>query len=300
MSRRTSGSRAESSGGSDAEAALPVDDLGQLRERGHVVVAAGGREAPAEDRVVAPVAVEEGRVVVDGEAPKVEHGRVPERLGHLPVGPHCGQDRDPALLVGRAVAPAGQHEADGQSLEVPLPRAHGRLVEVVDVEHDQAGGRAVEPEVEAVRVPAQLGRDAAPGRGHQVERHHVRGAPVVGERRGGHARHPDRHQLRFTVGVRAQQLFDRVDAVRGRAPRAVAAAGRHFAQGSPGVAAIGPRPLAGPLPCGLVCGDRWVERALGAVHACHRRGSYREAVHPPDDPATAYRCAAATSVQNRS
>ena len=75
---------------------------------------------------------------------------------------------------------------------------------------------------------------------------------------------PHRHQLRFAVGVRAQQLLDRVDAVRRRAPRAVAAAGRRFAQGPPGVAAIGPRPLAGPLPCGLVGRHRWVERALGA------------------------------------
>ena len=59
-------------------------------------------------------------------------------------------------LPREPVAAAGDLDAGRQPLDVPLPRAGQGLVEVVDVEHQSALGRAEDAEVRQVRVAAQL------------------------------------------------------------------------------------------------------------------------------------------------
>ena len=55
---------------------------------------------------------------------------------HLAVAAYSREDRDPQVLLRGTVAAADEHEAGGQPLEVPLPRAGRRLVEVVEIEDD--------------------------------------------------------------------------------------------------------------------------------------------------------------------
>lgn len=115
-----------------------------------------------------------------------------------------------ALLLRDATDPTGEDEAGGEPLEVPLPGAGHRLVEVVDVHDDVTVGGAVETEVRGMRVPAQLGAQAGRGTPDQVGGLHPGGAPEEGVRRLRHPLHPQREQLRQPVGVR---LFDEVDDV---------------------------------------------------------------------------------------
>ena len=59
-------------------------------------------------------------------------------------------------LSAKAVVARGDQHAHGQALDVPLPRARERLVEVVEVEHQPPLGRGEHAEVRQVRVPAAL------------------------------------------------------------------------------------------------------------------------------------------------
>ena len=74
----------------------------------------------------------------------------------LPVLAHRGE-HDSALRVEvKLVVARGNEDADGQALDVPLPRTGQGLVEVVDVEDEAALGRCVEAEVREVGVAATL------------------------------------------------------------------------------------------------------------------------------------------------
>ena len=82
-------------------------------------------------------------------------------------------DRAP-LRAGQVAAAAGDLEAGGHPLDVPLERPGIGLVEVVHVEHEGPVGRGEPTEVRQVRVAAQL--DVEPG-------------PVgIGAEVGGHGR----------------------------------------------------------------------------------------------------------------
>ena len=85
-----------------------------------------------------------------------------------------------------------------QPLDVPLPRARERLVEVVDVEDQPPLGRGEDAEVRQVRVPATLHREARARRRAQVLGHDQRRPAIERERRHEHAPVADRHQLRHT------------------------------------------------------------------------------------------------------
>jgi len=67
-----------------------------------------------------------------------------------------GQQDRAALGVVEAVAAPRDLQARGQPLDVPLPRAGKRLVEVVHVEQHPALGRREQPEVGQVGVAAGL------------------------------------------------------------------------------------------------------------------------------------------------
>jgi hypothetical protein len=59
-----------------------------------------------------------------------------------------------SLIAIEAARPSGDLEAGDQALDVPLPRARQRLVEVVEVEDQVAVGRGEAAEVREVRIAA--------------------------------------------------------------------------------------------------------------------------------------------------
>ena len=116
--------------------------------------------------------------------------------GHpLAVHGHGGHRRRPVLGGREAVGAAGDDDARGEPLDVPLPGRRQRLVEVVGVEHERPLGRPEEPEVGQVGVAAGLHDDVGAGRDREVEGHHRGRAAVVGEGRLGHARVAQRHEV---------------------------------------------------------------------------------------------------------
>ena len=160
-------------------------------------------------------------------------------------------------LVGEPVVPAGDHEARREALHVPLPRPGQRLVEVVDVEHELALGRAEHAEVGEVGVAARL--DLIPDRGvdGQVRGHDGGRAAVEGERRRDHPAVPDGDEFGDPARGLLLQDVDRVRPVgrglpgrvagpRDRGPRRLPA--RRAFLG----AARGARP-AGPQPSLAIC-----------------------------------------------
>ena len=81
-----------------------------------------------------------------------------------------------AFFLVQSVLARGHVDAGHQALQVPLPRADGDLIEIVQVEDDVALRRTVKPEVVDVRIAAHDHLDAG-GRGFgEVPRHDARGA----------------------------------------------------------------------------------------------------------------------------
>ncbi len=136
----------------------------------------------------------------------------------------------PALLLGEPALATRDRDARRQALDVPLPRARERLVEVVDVEHQIPLRRGEAAEVRQVRVPAQLRREARARRARQIRGHDVRRAAEERERRGHHPPVTDRDQLRHPRGRLLLQQRDRVRALRPRLPLRVARARRFHAR----------------------------------------------------------------------
>ena len=200
-------------------------------------------------QVVGEVGLDAGHVglgVPDGEVAQrreVAHRAAVGRDG----GPHDGG----AFLAGEPVLPAGDDQARRQPFDVPLPRAGQRLVEVVDVEHQVAFGRGEQPEVEHVRVPAQLRPDPGlRGRG-QVAGHDGRRAAVEPERRLRHPAVPDGDQLLHPLRRLGPDDVDRVRPL-GRGLVVGVAFARHLPAG--GLAALGPL---GRGQVGGGCGFGW-------------------------------------------
>ncbi len=105
-----------------------------------------------------------------------------EAAHRLAVLTHAGQhNRCPAIRREADVAP-GDLGAGGHPLDVPLPRAGQRLVEVVRAEDEPAIRSRESTEVRDVRVPARLHEDTRIGRGCEVGRHDGRRPTVEGER----------------------------------------------------------------------------------------------------------------------
>ena len=94
-------------------------------------------------------AVDPRVVDVDGT-----HARV---LRHpLAVRAHGFQHGMASLVAGERSRPGCHDEARRQAHHVPFPRTGQRLVEVVDVEEEVPLRRGEEPEVDEVRVAADL------------------------------------------------------------------------------------------------------------------------------------------------
>ena len=125
---------------------------------------------------------------------------------------------DRRVGAANAVVPRRDLEARRQTLDVPLPRARERLVEVVDVEDQPPLRRLEQAEVHEVRVAAELGRQAGVGRPGQVRRHEQRAATVEGAGRDEHASVADGDQVRHPVGRLLLEQADRVRAAGRRLP----------------------------------------------------------------------------------
>ncbi len=137
-------------------------------------------------------------------------------LGQQPHGAPVGADRvlgglAAGVLVG-ARLPPGQHQGGREPLQVPLPGAVHRLVEVVEVDDQTAAGVAVQAEVGRVRVAAQLRADPGHGGARQVVRHEAGRTAQEGEGGGRHPAHPYRCQLGYAARVGLLHRADRVRA----------------------------------------------------------------------------------------
>ena len=142
--------------------------------------------------------------------PDSQVGHLGEVAHRLPVAGDRSGDDLPAVLAGEPVAAGRDLHAGGQPLDVPLPRAGRRLIEVVDVEDQLPLRGAEDAEVRQVRIPARLHRQPRHRSTGKVAGHRQRRAAVEGERGDHHPAPPDRHQLRHPrLGLLLQQA-DRV------------------------------------------------------------------------------------------
>lgn len=191
------------------DAAAAVDDLGQLPQRPHAVLAGRLGQCPPR-ALVELLAVAQERLDLDAVVVHIERAPGQRRREHLAVAAHRGPGRRADPLVGELVVAPGDRHARRQPLEVPLERPGRRLVEVVEVEHEAAIGPVEHPEVGQVGVAAELDAQAAGRDPGQVGGHDRRAAPVEGERRDGHAAVADRHEVRHPGRVLCREQRDRV------------------------------------------------------------------------------------------
>ena len=105
---------------------------------------------------------------VQVRVPDVEHRHAGQLAHRLAVRPHGPAHRSGAFMVGEAVVAAGDLDARGQALDVPLPRPGVTLVEVVEAEEQVALRRPEDPEVRRGarrRTAGPSGRRSASSRG---------------------------------------------------------------------------------------------------------------------------------------
>ncbi len=122
---------------------------------------------------------------------------------------------------------AGDLEAGGQALDVPLERSGMGLVEVVDVEDERPLGRGEPAEVGEVGIAAELDGQARAIGGAEVVGHDRGGAPVERERGRSHAPVADRDELgRPASRACCSRMAMGSGRVCGRGPLAVGGAGQ--------------------------------------------------------------------------
>lgn len=141
------------------------------------------------------------------------------------------------LLLEPYVAPRNLHR-NGKSLDIPFPWARGRLVEVVDVEHETFGRRIEDAEVAYVRISYALHRNAG-GRGAgEIVRHDRRAPSVEGEGVCAHALEPQRHRSGTRILFCSSSRPDHVTPLRLHAPYGMRGEREAFAEFETGVRAI--------------------------------------------------------------
>ncbi len=151
-----------------------------------------------------------------------------------------GERRAPGRLLQVPGLARRDRHARCEALDVPLPRARQRLVEVVRVEDESPVGRRVRAEVHQVRVAAELGGDPAHGRPRKVGGHDGRRPAEEGERRRGHPPVADRDEVGDALAPLTFEDGDRVEPVGGRRPRGVALPRHRLAASRP--IRVGPPP----------------------------------------------------------
>src|SRR6185436_4562543 len=111
-----------------------------------------------------------------------------------------GQNGGSPYTVVEAAIPAGNLEACGQPLDVPLERSGMRLVEIVEIEDEIPGRRCKAAKIGQVGVAAELCLETCSRRSRKVVRHKARCTSVEGERRYQHSAVTNGHQLGNTRG----------------------------------------------------------------------------------------------------
>ena len=125
-------------------------------------------------------------------------------------------------MVGREPdVAAGDLGAGGHPLDVPLPRAGQRLVEIVRAEDESAVLSCKSAEVRDMGIAASLHDNPRIRRRGEVGRHHGRRTAVERERRDEHSPVPNRDELLHTRGRLGTEHRDRIGPVRRRGPLAV-------------------------------------------------------------------------------
>ncbi len=156
-----------------------------------------------------------------------------ESLHALAVLPHAAF-HEPAPALGRKTdIAAGDLDAGGHPLDVPLPRPGQRLVEVVRTE-DKPAVRSSEPsEVRDVSIAAGLHHDARIRSRRQIRRHHRCRPAVERERRDEHPPVADRDECLHARGRLGREHRDGIEPIRRRRPVAVSRPRRAPAGRSP-------------------------------------------------------------------
>ena len=131
-------------------------------------------------------------------------------------------------VLGARLA-AGEHEAGGHALDVPLEGAADGFVEVVDVEDEAAVGRGEGAEVADVGVAAELGEDAGVGAEGEIAGHDRDGSAEEAEGRGGHAVVLDGDQLGDAAAHGLGEQGERVGAAEIGLPAGVVGAAHELA-----------------------------------------------------------------------
>ena len=180
---------------------LAVDLVCQARECLHAVLRAGLGDGALGSAclllVMTGAEIGDELVGVESRVPDVEMSHRGERPHRLAVRPHGGDDRGSPFIPAEVPVAAGDLEARGQSLHIPLERPAVRLVEVVEIEDERPLGRSEDSEVREMRVTAQLDVEARSRGRAEVASHHRCGSAVERERRGEHPSVPDGVQLRY-------------------------------------------------------------------------------------------------------
>ncbi len=134
-------------------------------------------------------------LLVRDRVPRVQRRKPGQQPHGAPVGTDRVERRLAAPVLIRAGLPAREHERGGEPLQVPLPGAVQRLVEVVQIDDQAATRIAVQAEIGRVRVAADLGADPGHGGAGEVVRHEPRRTAQKREGRRRHPADPDRGEL---------------------------------------------------------------------------------------------------------
>src|SRR5690242_13122669 len=141
------------------DAILPMDMLGKLRKHSHTRLTTCLLGHLVE--VLTIDGPKTAQRFLDLEA------RVPDmQLAHLCKSPHvlairldAPQDGLSITVCREAVAPAGDDNAGGQALHIPLPRPRQGLIEIIHIEDLSAFRRRIDAEVTEMCIATHLCRN---------------------------------------------------------------------------------------------------------------------------------------------
>ena len=200
------------------------------------------------------------------------------------------EPRDARCATGSGAEPAlaaGDLEAGGESLHIPLPRPGRGLVKVVDIEHEAPLRRAKDPEVRKVRVATELHVQPRDRRRGKIRRHRQRGAAEVRKRRQQHSTVPNRDQFpNPALGLALEQL-DRITSASGRLPPCVRRTGNRLTSALPAGDPFGGRAVTPTIrrnrltrPAGMARGDGGGHLTVLLSHAHSRSHSIPHRARP--------------------
>ncbi len=157
-------------------------------------------------------------------AHELEEGEFAELVHQHAVGVDALANGELGVFILVARFAGGEHERDGEPLEVPFEGRLRGFVKVVDVKEELAVGSGETAKIAHVGVAADLDVDAGRGQRGEVLGHERDRAAVETERRGGHAGVLQRQELANSSLLGGADAGDGI-AVLGRFPLGVVGAG---------------------------------------------------------------------------